>query len=73
MMVLRQKIEEELDSMDHQSRVAVYEHLRQINRLRRAPKKQLISIVDIEELLELTSSSKTSWGEAVSKDREERL
>jgi hypothetical protein len=36
MTVLRQKIEDELNALDHQSLAALYEHLRQINRLRRA-------------------------------------
>ena len=73
MNVLKQKIEDELNSMDSQSMVAVYEYLRLMNRLRKAPKKQPIPAVDIEKVLELTSSSKSSWGKAVAKAREERL
>ncbi len=73
MTILRQKIEHELDALDNQSMAAVYEHLRQMNRLRRAPRKRRMAAADIEQVLELTSSSKSSWAEAVSVEREERL
>lgn len=73
MTILRQKIEHELDALDSQSMAAVYEHLRQMNRLRRAPRKRRMAAADIEQVLELTSSSKSSWAEAVSVEREERL
>ena len=73
MAILRQKIEHELDALDNQSMAAVYEHLRQMNRLRRAPRKRRMVALDIEQVLELTSSSKSSWAEAVSDEREERL
>ena len=72
MTILRQKIEDELDALDNQSMVAVYEHLRQLNRLRKSPRKRRAA-AGIDEVLEMTSSSKGSWGEAVSADREERL
>lgn len=73
MTIIRQKIEHELDGLDSQSMASVYEHLRQMNRLRRSPHKRRVAALDIEQILELTSSSSNSWAEAVSADREERL
>lgn len=73
MTTLRQKIEQELNALDNQSMVAVYEHLRQMNRLRRSPRKRRTEPANIDTVLELTSSSKSNWADAVSVDREERL
>ncbi|MFH0724749.1 MAG: hypothetical protein V2B19_00080 [Pseudomonadota bacterium] len=73
MSVLRQKLEDELNALDNQSLAAVYEHLRQMNRLRRAPQKRQGAPLDIEKVLALTSSSKSSWAETVVAAREERL
>lgn len=73
MTILRQKIEHELNALDNQSMAAVYEHLRQINRLRKTSQKSRISAASIEEVLELTSSSRSSWAESVSSERDERL
>jgi len=72
MTILRQKIENELNALDNQSMAAVYEHLRQMNRLRRLPRRRRITS-SIETVLELTASSSTSWAEAVSSERDERL
>lgn len=73
MTILRKKIEDELNALDNQSMAAVYEHLRHMNSLRRSSRKRRIAAADIDQVLELTSSSKSSWAEAVSADREERL
>lgn len=73
MTVLRQKIEDELNALDHQSLAALYEHLRQINRLRRSSRKKRIKAPNIDQVLVLTSSSKSSWADAVLENREERL
>jgi hypothetical protein len=73
MTTLRQKIEHELNTLDNQSMVAVYEHLRQMNRLRRSPRKRRTEPADIDKILEMTSSSKSNWAETVLADREERL
>jgi hypothetical protein len=73
MTVLRQKIEDELNALDHQSLAALYEHLRQINRLRRSSRKKMIKAPNIDQVLVLTSSSKSSWADAVLENREERL
>lgn len=73
MTVLRQKIEEELNALDNRSMAALYEQLQQMNRLRRAIRKPRIVVPDIDRVLDLTSTSKSSWSEAVSADRDERL
>ena len=73
MTILRQKIEHELDALDNQSMAAVYEHLRQMNRLRQSPRKRRMAAADIDHVLELTSSSTSCWAEAVSAEREEWL
>jgi hypothetical protein len=73
MTVLRQKIEEELNTLDNRSIAALYEHLQQMNRLRRTARKQRIVAPDIHQVLDLTSTSKSSWSEAVSTNRDERL
>ncbi|MEW6710175.1 MAG: hypothetical protein AB1403_10170 [Candidatus Riflebacteria bacterium] len=73
MTVLRQKIEEELNTLDNRSMAALYEQLQQMNRLRRAIRKPRIVVPDIDRVLDLTSTSKSSWSEAVSADRDERL
>ena len=73
MTVLRQKIEEELNTLDNRSIAALYEHLQQMNRLRRTARKQRIVVPDIHRVLDLTSTSKSSWSEAVSAGRDERL
>lgn len=73
MTVLRQKIEEELNALDNRSMAALYEQLQQMNRLRRAIRKPRIVVPDIDRVLDLTSTSKSSWSEAVSASRDERL
>ena len=73
MTILRKRIEDELNALDDQAMAAVYEHLRQMNRLRRSPRKRRTAVAGIEQVLELTSASRGSWAEAVSADREERL
>ena len=73
MTILRQKIEDELNELDKQSMTAVYEHIKNINRLRRSSPKRRITLADIDTILKLTSSSKSSWADTVSTARAERL
>lgn len=72
-ILLRQKIENELDVLDNRSMSALYEQLRLMNFMRRPSTKRRLVSPDIAEILRLTSSSKGSWSEAVEANREERL
>ena len=72
MTMLRQKVEHELNALDNRAMAAVYEHLRLLNTMRRPSKKSRQALPDIEEILRLTASSKSSWSEAIVSDREER-
>jgi hypothetical protein len=69
MNILRQKVEHELDALDNRSMAAAYEHLRLLNFIHRPSRKRRIAAPDIEEVLQLTSSSKGSWSEAVMSNR----
>jgi len=51
MTMLRQKVEHELDALDNRTMVAVYEHLRLLNTMRRPPRKRHHASLDIEEVL----------------------
>jgi hypothetical protein len=73
MTMLRQKVDHELDALDNRSMAAVYEQLRLLNSMRRAPVKRRVVMQNIENVLRLTSSSKGCWSEAVLASREERL
>lgn len=73
MILLRQKVDYELDALDSRSMAAVYEQLRLLNSMRRTPVKQRTVQQNIESVLRLTSSSKGNWSETVIDCREERL
>ena len=73
MSILRKKIEDELNSLDNQSMAAVYEHIRQINRMRWTSRKRRPVVPDISRVLELTAESRSNWAETVLADREDRL
>jgi len=73
MTLLRQKIERELDALDNRSMAAIYEQIRILNVMRRPSVKQRKINPDIEEVLRLTSSSKSNWSEFVLTNRDERL
>ncbi|HLP61271.1 MAG TPA: hypothetical protein VK186_20680 [Candidatus Deferrimicrobium sp.] len=71
-MSVKEKICIEIDSLAQNELALLYEQINLIKRLkalRRVPKIPLT----IEEIHQYTSSSKTSWAESVSNNRDERL
>jgi len=70
MTLLKKKIEDELNNMDVRDMAAVYEHLRQLSRLRRH--KPSTPVPSIKHLHELTATSNGSWSDALLSEREER-
>jgi len=73
MTLLKMKIEDELNQMDVRDMSAIYEHLRQLSRLRRLKvHKPSSRVPSIKHLHELTASSNGSWSEALLYERDER-
>ena len=73
MTLLKKKIEDELNHLDQRDMPAIYEYLRQLSRLRRMPAhKPSARVPSIQQLHELTASSKGSWSESLIHEREER-
>ena len=71
MTILRQMIEHELDTLDNHAMASVYEHLHQLNRMRRPLQKRRETAPDINRVLELTAMSRSSWSEFVCADKYE--
>ena len=71
-MSVKEKIYFEIDSLTQDELALLYEQIKLIKRVKafgRVPKSPLT----IEELHQYTSSSKKSWAEAVSDNRDERI
>jgi len=74
MTLLKKKIEDELNQMDIRDMSAIYEHLRQLTRLRRLPAhKPPARMPSIQQLHDLTAISNGSWSETLINEREDRL
>lgn len=73
MTLLKKKIEDELNQLDIRDMSAIYEHLRQLSRLRRLQvHKPSVRVPSIQHLHDLTATSKGSWSEALIHEREDR-
>lgn len=71
-MKAREKIYDSVKNMNPAELGIVYEQIRLIKRMKSAlPKKR--KPVSIEKIHEMTSSSESSWADAVIEDRENRL
>ena len=71
-MKAREKIYDSIKDMNPAELGIVYEQIRLIKRMKSAlPKKR--KPVSIEKIHEMTSSSESSWADAVIEDREDRL
>jgi len=73
MNTLRRRIEEELNSLDSQAMVALYEYLRQMKRVREHREEPRVRAPSIQEILELTSTSASEWAETICEERDERV
>ena len=72
-MKIREKIYEEIKNMSLVELSLLYDQIKLMVRIRQKPKKKLSSSYSIEEIQEMTMSSKSSWAEEVYLEREERL
>jgi len=72
-MKIREKIYEEIKNMSLGELSLLYDQIKLMVKIRQKPKKRLSSRYSIEEIQEMTMSSKSSWAEEVYLEREERL
>ena len=71
-MSVKERIYFEIDSLAQNELALLYEQIRLIKRVKSLGRVSK-SPLTIEELHRYTSSSKTSWAEALSNDREDRV
>lgn len=71
-MSVKERIYSEIDSMGRNELALLYEQIKFLKRVRSLGHESKKN-VPIEEIHRYTSSSKTSWAETVSNDREERI
>lgn len=67
-MKLKEVMKEEIDNMDIDDLLFLYEQIRLLKRSRLSIKSKYT----LEEILEKTSTSKSNWAEEVAKERLER-
>lgn len=74
-MKIRERIHEEINEMGLDELDLLYGEIRLITKIRqrRMSKLEGRPAPSIEEILEMTSSSKTNWSECVYLEREERV
>lgn len=71
-MTLKEVVHQSIDELDNDALAIVYEQIKRIQtaRLETSEPKR---VPTIEEVWELTSADKSSWSDAVTEDREDRL
>ena len=69
-MQLKERIQYSVNQLDNTELILVYEYLQWLNHLKQTAKNQS-KHQPIEEILELTSSSKSSWADTVIQQRAE--
>jgi len=69
---IREKIYEELGKMGPEELSILYEQMKLITKVKQKFERKKTSCYSIEKIQEMTSSSKSSWAEAVISGREER-
>ena len=74
-MQLRDKIHEAINSMPKRSLIALYEQIKILENINYdlEEKKTNVSGLTLEEVLQATAESKTSWADSVVQDREDRV
>lgn len=72
-MKIREKIYEEVKNMNLGELSLLYEQIKLMVKIKQEPKKGRSSRYSIEEIQEMTISSKSNWAESVYLEREERL
>jgi len=72
-MKIREKIYEEIKNMGLDELSILYEQIKLIEKIKQRYKEKRYSSYTIEEIQQMTSSSKSSWAESVNLGREERL
>jgi len=69
-MKLKEKINHSINQMNRDELVLLYEHIKLFTEIRKVLHKKMESI-SIDEILDMTSSSKTNWADAVLHERVE--
>ena len=72
-MKIREKIYEEIKNMSLGELSLLYEQIKLMMKIKQESKKGKSSRYTIEEIQEMTISSKSNWAESVYREREERL
>ena len=71
--ILQKKVEQELEKLDNRGLASVYEQLCVISGGGQKSPGDANSPPEIEEVLELTSSSRGNWSDSVIAERKERI
>ena len=71
-MKLKESINSSLNKMNPNQLVSIYEHIKLLQNLRVESSERAKS-KSIEEILDMTKSSKSSWSNSVMEEREDRI
>ncbi len=71
-MKIKELIYDEVSTMDVNDLVLLYEQIRILTKMKNIPSKKKKQF-SIEDILEMTSSSKSHWSSAVTEGRAERV
>lgn len=72
-MKIREKIYEGIKNTSAEKLSVLYEQVRLMAKIKQKSKSNRRSCYSVKEIQEMTSSSKSSWADTVSFEREERL
>lgn len=72
-MKIKEKIDEEIKNMGLGELSLLYEQISLMMKIRKKPKRRRSFRYSIEEIQQMTMSSKNDWAETVYLEREERL
>ncbi len=71
-MKLKEKIYTAINQMNMNELILLYEHIRLLTEMKQAFNKKRVDVT-IEEVLEITASSVTSWSDTVIEERADRI
>ncbi len=70
---IKTRIKSDIENLDMQALALVYQQVKILRDRQLSPSSTEISKSDIDRVLDLTSSSKSSWSDSIIADREERI
>ena len=70
-MTLKERLHHSIDRLSIDELLVVYDHISLLEQVKQQ-ERPIESSVPIEDILELTQSSKSCWSESIRREREER-